>query len=233
MTDVHRPAAARLPRLRRTLGIAILCASLLSVLGGGCTWKASSGDHDDCKDLDDDGVCDEGGTVVVIDTVTLDESGDDDAAACLAGWAPSPIALVPPPFDAGYDLTGATLDPGGPGEPPVRRVRNILRVQFVTARDGALHDPSDLAAFTARVRAANPTLLALPSGAGSLRFGGIVTTSTLLAVTWQQLDPWTREIPGATQDFVFDHEGHLLQVENGTTGPRVSRPAERVPRADH
>ncbi|MCB9899566.1 MAG: hypothetical protein H6825_16285 [Planctomycetes bacterium] len=196
----------------RCLRHALLCAGLVSVLGGGCTWRASSGDHE-CKDLDEDGVCDEGGTVVVIETVLA--ADDDQPSAGVSGPAPAPVPFDwSDALDAGYDLGDATLDPGAPGEPAVRRVRDVTRVRIVPERDGDPRDARTLERFTRRVREANAALLDLPATAGTLRFDGVVSTAETLCVGWRQLDRAGRPRPAAGQDFLLDHAGRLLRIEN-------------------
>lgn len=205
--------------MSRVVRIAALCLALLAVCGGGCTWKASSGSGNShrCKDLDNDGFCDDdGGTIIVVETVVAgDGPGDDSDDVVGDGVSADADAQPFAPSDP-WDLSGAVVTPGAQGWHAVARLDHVSHVGLAALLGPGVHGPAALRDVTAGLRERNAALLALPAADGELVFEDAQWIGDALAVTWRQQGGIASALAhlDLRQTFWFDALGALLIVEN-------------------
>jgi hypothetical protein len=149
-----------LPRGRRTTwSVLLLMLALSQVLGGGCTWKFSSGDHDHDHDDDDDD--DDGGGVIIITATEGDGTGR--GGGTLPGDG-SPDGEMPLPSAGPFVLVLRELpdaDGDGVGELAIlavdgSRAELPAGAWLLSGADGSVLDERDLGALRSSSLGAPP-----------------------------------------------------------------------------
>jgi len=255
--------ASFLDRTARIVCLLVLATSFVAVLGGGTCYIYDDDDDDYCDDDDFDDDCFDDDDFDDDDFSSENEPPGGDGpgpadvsrrlgglrpvgragAEVLAPKEPGPPAsltgagpLVPEASEHSYELTSYRIEAADePGAHPVRRVTRIRDLSLFELWGPGEYGAREFALFSARVRAANGTLLALPKGAGRLRLEEVLFTDTLVVVRHAQVaagaPSGAEPIPGAEQLFVFDLLGALVQIENTTRVPAGSELQETAPRS--